>query len=152
MSNNPGGFIVSHNLRIVLAVVAVGVVGFIVLQFVPGFAPTNPPVTTQIQWDSPKTQELMRRACMDCHSNETVWPWYSTIAPVSWLVVHDVDEGRSKMNLSTGFHVEAREMIREIQRGTMPKPIYLPLHPEANLTDAEKADLIAGIQATFKRG
>ena len=142
----------SRNVRIVLAVVVVGIIGFIVLQFVPGFAHTNPPVTYQVQWDSPKTQELMQRACMDCHSNETVWPWYSSIAPVSWLVVHDVNDGRSKMNLSTNSHVEAREMIREIQHGTMPPPIYLPLHPEANLTDSEKADLIAGIQATFKGG
>jgi hypothetical protein len=133
----------------VLVVVAVVAVGFIVLQAVPGFARTNPPVTYPIKWDSPKTEALMRRACMDCHSNETVWPWYANIAPISWLVVHDVNEGRQQMNLSTGHHIEAREMIREIQRGTMPKSIYLPLHPEANLSDSEKADLIAGITATF---
>jgi Haem-binding domain len=91
--------------RMVILGVAVMVLGFVALQFVPWFARTNPPVTTQIQWDSPKTQDLMRRACMDCHSNETVWPWYAQIAPISWLIVHDVDEGRSKMNLSTGFRV-----------------------------------------------
>ncbi len=135
--------------RLLITIVAVVVVGFIILQLVPGFAHTNPPVTYQVQWDSPRTQDLMRRACFDCHSNETIWPWYSNIAPVSWLVVHDVNEGRGEMNLSTGRHLEAQEMIREIQHGTMPKPIYLPLHPDANLTDAEKADLIAGITATF---
>lgn len=138
--------------KLILAGVGVMALGFIGLQILPVFARTNPPVTYQVQWDSPKTEQLMRRACFDCHSNETVWPWYSQIAPVSWLVVHDVNEGRGEMNLSTGRHLEAREMIREIQRGTMPKAIYLPLHPEANLTDTEKADLIAGIQATFRGG
>ena len=138
--------------RTVLIIIAVLVVGFIVLQVVPGFAKTNPPVTYQVKWDSPKTESRMRRACYDCHSNETVWPWYSNIAPISWLLVHDVDEGRGKMNFSNGSHLDARDMIRQIQNGSMPKSIYLPLHPDANLSDTEKADLIAGITATFRGG
>jgi len=105
---------------------------------------TNPP--------PPEVAALLHRACYDCHSNETVWPWYSNIAPISWLLVHDVDEGRGKMNFSTGSHLDARDMIRQIQNGSMPKSIYLPLHPDANLSDTEKADLIAGITATFRGG
>ncbi len=112
-------------------------------------ARTNPPVTTTIQWDSPETEALARRACFDCHSNETVWPFYSYIAPMAFLVAHDVEEGRDHLNFSTDTRFETREMRQEIERGNMPLPIYLPLHPEAQLTDAEKQQLIAGLQATF---
>lgn len=137
--------------RVIVGIVAVAIVGFVILQFIPGFDITNPPVTQAIQWDSPETEQLIRAACYDCHSNETVWPWYSQIAPVKWLVVHDVDEGRQEMNLSTGRRIEADEMIEQIERGEMPPRIYLPLHPEANLSAEQKAALIAGIEATLGR-
>ncbi|MCA9908614.1 MAG: heme-binding domain-containing protein [Anaerolineae bacterium] len=115
-------------------------------------AHTNPPVTYTIQWDSPETEALARAACFDCHSNETVWPWYSYVAPMSILVAHDVEEGREKMNFSTGHgELEGREMAEQIERGAMPLGIYLPLHPEANLSDAQKAQLIQGLRATFGR-
>ncbi|HEX2908439.1 MAG TPA: heme-binding domain-containing protein [Phototrophicaceae bacterium] len=112
-------------------------------------AHTNPPVTTTIQWDSPETEKLIRAACMDCHSNETKWPWYAYIAPASFLITDDVTEGRDAMNLSTGHDVEGDEMIEEIRGGEMPKAPYPMLHPDANLTADQKAQLIAGIQATF---
>ena len=112
----------------------------------------NPPVTTTIPWDSPETEALMRAACMDCHSNETRWPWYAYVAPMAFLVSKDVTEGREEMNLSTGHRVEGHEMIEMIERGEMPPAVYLPLHPEANLTDAQKDALIAGITATFGGG
>ena len=54
----------------------------------------NPAVVAEPKWDSPQTRELAKRACFDCHSNETVWPWYSYVAPVSWLLYRDVTEGR----------------------------------------------------------
>jgi mono/diheme cytochrome c family protein len=54
----------------------------------------NPPVAAEPTWDTPTTRELARRACFDCHSNETQWPWYSNIAPLSWLIQRDVEEGR----------------------------------------------------------
>jgi len=62
----------------------------------------NPPVLAEPSWDSPQTRVLTARACFDCHSNATVWPWYSNIAPISWLVQHDVDEGRRAVNFSGG--------------------------------------------------
>lgn len=147
----------SRRVRIIiLSVVAIVVVGFIVLQLIPAgsinarfAAPGNPPVTKTINWDSPETEKLARAACFDCHSNETKYPWYSTIAPVSWLVNKDINEGRREMNLSTGRRVEGDEMIEQIQRGKMPPPIYLPMHPEANLTAEQKQQLIKGLQATF---
>jgi hypothetical protein len=73
---------------------------FIGIQFIP-VNRTNPPATTQLKWDSPQTQALARRACMDCHSDETRWLWYSYVAPASWLIYYDVQRGRSELNLSS---------------------------------------------------
>src|SRR5690606_30867239 len=77
-------------------------VGFVgVLQLVPyGQARSNPPVIQEPAWDSPRTRELAKRACFDCHSNETRWPWYARIAPMSWVLQRDVEAGRSVMNFS----------------------------------------------------
>ena len=111
--------------------------------------PGNPPVSTTIQWDSAQTEQLAQAACFDCHSNETRYPWYATIAPVSWLVNKDINEGRRKLNFSTDQRFETDEMLKEIRRGTMPMDIYLPLHPEANLTAQQKQQLMDGLQATF---
>ncbi len=61
---------------------------------------SNPPATAQLKWDSTQTEDLARRACMDCHSNETVWPWFSYVAPISWLIYYDVQTGRGVMNFS----------------------------------------------------
>lgn len=112
----------------------------------------NPPVTGEPAWDSPRTKELFDRACADCHSNNTRWPWYSHLAPISWLVQRDVDRGRANFNVSEwgrAGHNEGEEAAEEVQKGTMPLPIYLRMHPEARLTEAEKQQLIAGLQATF---
>ncbi len=138
--------------RVLIGLVAVLVLGFIVLQLVPGFDITNPPVTNTITWDSPETEQLMRTACYDCHTNETVWPWYSYIAPVKWLVVHDVNDGREAMNLSTDRRMDVREMVEKIEGGSMPPKIYLPMHPSANLTAEQKDALIAGLKATAAGG
>ena len=144
---------------LILVIVGIGIVGFVILQLIPAgsinaeFAsPGNPPVTYTINWDSAQTEQLARAACFDCHSNETHNMWYSGIAPVSWLVNKDVNEGRKKLNFSTGGHVEGDEMIEQIQRGKMPPAVYLPMHPEANLTTAQKQQLIDGLQATFGEG
>ena len=133
-------------------VVAFLVVVFAGIQFVPyGHNHINPPVTQGPKWDSPQTEALMRTACMDCHSNETVWPWYSNIAPVSWLVLWDVERGRRRANLSQLDQrtVEVDEFTRVIQRGNMPPLQYFPTHPEAMLSSAQKQQLIAGIEKTF---
>ena len=127
----------------VIVLVAVG------MQLIPyGRNHTNPPVLTEPQWDSPRTRELFTRACADCHSNETVWPWYSNIAPVSWLAQRDVDEGREKFNISTGSG-EADEAAEKVVEGEMPPAQYTWLHPEANLTTSERQELIQGLLATF---
>jgi len=147
----------SRRVRIiVLIVVGIVVIGFIALQLVPiasiyppSAAPGNPPVTYTVNWDSPETEKLARAACYDCHSNETKYPWYSSIAPMAWLVNKDINEGRRKMNFSTDTHLFTDDMQEQIEKGEMPKSIYLPLHPEANLTAEQKKQLIDGLIATF---
>ena len=138
--------------RVVLVLVAVIIVGFIGIQFVP-VQRTNPPVVTQLNWDSPQTKALVERACMDCHSNQTTWPWYAYVAPVSWLVAQDVAGGRREMNLSELDASRLNRMGTRIQRavtnGQMPLPPYLLMHPSAKLSDAEKQALITGLTKTF---
>jgi len=132
---------------------AAGVVAvFLLIQLVPyGRDHTNPSGGRPISWNSPRTEELMRGACMDCHSNETQWPWYSNVAPVSWLVQRDVEEGRDRLNLSTDAP-EVEEMIHAIDEGEMPPLQYKPAHPDARLSDRERQELIRGLRATFGSG
>ncbi|MHC4937839.1 MAG: heme-binding domain-containing protein [Planctomycetota bacterium] len=124
----------------------------VAIQFIPvGEGTTNPPVTKAVQWDSPRTEELARRACYDCHSNETSWPWYAHIAPVKWLITHDVHEGREHLNFSEWDREQddAKEAAHEVEEGEMPLQIYTLMHPEARLEDAAKAHLIEGLKKTF---
>ena len=126
--------------------------GLLAIQLVPyGRDHDNPPVVAEPSWDSPQTLDLAVRACFDCHSNETVWPWYSNVAPVSWLVQRDVDEGREELNYSEWNRPqeEAEESAETVLDGSMPLPSYLLTHPDARLTDAELAILSDGLAATF---
>lgn len=122
------------------------------LQLVPyGRNHSNPVVSEEPAWDSAQTRALVARTCFDCHSNETVWPWYSHIAPASWLMQRDVDEGRGHLNFSEWDRgrQEADEAVEVVQEGEMPPWFYLPLHPEARLSAEEKAALIEGLRATL---
>ncbi len=143
-------------VRRLLAVVGVVLLTAVLLiQLVPyGRAHENPPVRAEPQWDSAQTRALFMRACGDCHSNETQWPWYSTIAPVSWLVQHDVDEGRAKCNVSEWgrFKQECEEAAETVSEGSMPPWFYLLTHPAARLDAAERRRLIDGLLATFGGG
>ena len=124
----------------------------VAMQLVPyGHRHSNPIVTAEPDWDSAHTRDLFFRACGDCHSNDTRWPWYSHVAPVSWMLQQHVEEGRSKLNVSRWSMAmldPASNAERQIRRGNMPLSSYLRGHPEARLTDAETADLIAGLKAT----
>jgi hypothetical protein len=114
-------------------------------------APKNPPVVRPVRWDSAETAALARRACADCHSNETVWPWYSRAPVVGALVRADVKRGRAHMNFSDwgAPDNEAEEAPEELAEGDMPLPLYLRAHPEARLSPAERAALIAGLERTL---
>ena len=119
---------------------------FLGIQLVP-VERNNPPVEAEVP-ASDEVRSILSRACYDCHSHETRWPWYSGIAPVSWLVAHDVHEGREKLNfstwnrLSTMKQVEAlHESWEEVEEGEMPPGFYLPPHPDARLSARERAAL-----------
>jgi hypothetical protein len=127
-------------------------VALVVAQVIPyGRRHSNPPVTAEPPWDSGETRDLARRACFDCHSNETRWPWYSHVAPTSWLLQNHVDEGRQVLNLSEWNRPqeEAGESAETILEGEMPPADYRLLHPEARLSDAEKRRLADGLTATL---
>jgi len=126
---------------------------FGLIQLIPyGKNMTNPKVQSEVKWDSPKTKELFMRACGDCHSNETKYPWYSQIAPISWAMAHHIEEGREHFNVSMwGIQKKNKgdEAVEEVEEGEMPLASYLLAHPEARLSDKEKAQLIEGLKKTF---
>ncbi len=115
-------------LRVVALVLIAMMVLLIAVQFVPyGRNHSNPPVLAEPAWNTAQTRTLFFRACGDCHSNQTVWPWYSTIAPVSWLVQRDVQEGRGTFNVSEWGRPKnkADEAAETVQKGTMPPWFYI---------------------------
>lgn len=129
----------------------------LLLQVVPvGYRPTNPPVRTELAWPDAETRDLFYRACGDCHSNETRWPWYSYVAPVRWVVTGHVRHGRGTLNVSDWseerFGEEARESAATIRNGSMPPADYLRMHPAARLTDVESDRLIRGLVQMFGEG
>jgi len=133
-------------------------IGIAAIQLIPyGRSHINPPVVREPLWDSAETRTLAKRACFDCHSFETVWgAWYTTVAPSSWLVQYDVDQGRKELNFSD-WHGGAREgegaakLAEEIAGGGMPPIQYRLIHPEARLSEAEKRRLIDGLTVTANR-
>ena len=121
---------------------------FALIQLIPyGHDHANPPATKEPAWNSPETRALVHRACFDCHSNETTWPWYSNVAPVSWLVQRDVNGGRSHLNFTEWDKPQrhAKDIAQEVKSGDMPPWFYLPMHPNARLSDADRQALIDGM-------
>jgi hypothetical protein len=94
---------------------------------------------------------LAQRACFDCHSNETVWPWYAYVAPVSWRIANHVYDGRRRLNFSEWDRPNENEerIVEDMTSGRMPLWDYLLLHPEAKLTQAEQQALIDGLKQTL---
>jgi len=148
--------------RIVKIVLIVIVVIFIGMQAV---RPTlsNPPVDesqtinarTQM---TPQAAAILDRSCRDCHSNKTVWPWYTQIAPVSWWLSGHVNDGRRNLNLSEWGKLapdrqdrKLRQICDEVQDGQMPLSSYLPMHPVAKLSDQDKKVLCDWTDAERQR-
>jgi hypothetical protein len=131
--------------RILLTVFAV----LVLAQFIP-MARTNPPVDAAQTMSAkmpvpPDIASLLGRSCQDCHSSQTVWPWYSRVAPVSWLVVRDVNKGRGELNLSEWGRYTARrqdrklkEICEQVTSRKMPMSAYTLVHPQAKLTDQDR--------------
>lgn len=129
--------------------VALGLVALLLLIQLVRPEKTNPPVTGEIT-APPEVASLLERACYDCHSNETKWPWYSNVAPISWVVIHHTNDGRKHLNFSTWASYEPKKQAHKLEEteemvrsGDMPMPPYVAMHPEAKLTDAEKETLLA---------
>ncbi len=142
-------------MRLLLWGIAGIVAFFIAVQLVPyGRDHTNPQGNVEPKWDTTQTRGLAVRACFDCHSNQTTWPWYSNVAPTSWLIQRDVERGRRSLNFSAMDRPvgEARGAAREVQRGTMPPSYYVITHPAASLSATEKTALIQGLQNTLGVG
>ncbi len=126
------------------------VVVFVAMQFVPyGWKHSNPPVTQNAPWPDAESERLARVACYDCHSNETDWPAYTYVAPFSWLTRHDVEDGRGKLNFSEWDREQhaADKAGRQVRNGSMPPDQYVLIHRDADLSDTEKQQLIAALEA-----
>jgi hypothetical protein len=143
----------SSRRRVFLSITAILVIGLGLMQvarfIVPEFKIDNPAVTHTVVWDSPETERLWQQSCADCHSNETIYPWYSYIAPVGWLVAHDTHDGRRELNISENHRIELDEMVEVIQEEEMPPSTYTIMHPQANLSAADQQALIDGLRKTF---
>jgi mono/diheme cytochrome c family protein len=124
----------------------------IAIQLVPyGHSRVNPAIVQEPAWDSAATRVLAKQACFDCHSNETEWPAYSRVAPVSWLIQRDVSEGRAVLNFSEWQRVqkEATEARQEVVEREMPPAIYQIMHAHARLSDADRDQLARGLANTL---
>lgn len=131
---------------------------FVVMQFV-GIEKTNPEFDSSLDFivmESPPEEisQMLRSACYDCHSNETVWPWYSNVAPVSWMLEEHVEDGRDNINLNMWGELEVEdrayvieEMIEEMEEGEMPIPGYLVTHSNAKLSETQKEKLFAWLRS-----
>jgi hypothetical protein len=140
-------------MKWVKAVLLVLLAAFVVMQFVRRPSYVNPPVdaaktlhaTVAVPQD---VHAMLDRSCNDCHSHTTTWPWYSRIAPVSWLVADDVRDGRRELNLSTWGSYEPRrqahkleELCEQVEEGEMPLPKYLYTHRDAALSKGDRTRL-----------
>jgi hypothetical protein len=106
----------------------------------------------------PEVASILERSCKDCHSHETAWPWYSHVAPVSWILAHDVQEGREHLNLSEWSRygnedgaLHLGEMCKEVRSGAMPMSRYVRVHPEASLSDEDRRKLCEWTSAEGRR-
>jgi hypothetical protein len=126
---------------------------FVVMQIVPyGRTHSNPATIKEPPWDLPRTRELAVRACFNCHSNRTRWPWYADVAPFSWVVQADVENARSVVNFSEWNRAYDLALYsgQSIRTGNMPPIKYSMAHREANLSELEARELASGLDAMLR--
>lgn len=116
---------------------------------------SNPPISSDIKTPN-NLKKILRESCYDCHSNETIWYWYTEYAPISWLIAHDVNEGREYLNFSTWdkyTRSEQKELLSEsietIQEGEMPMKIYELMHPDAKINKDEMNTLTTWVNKEY---
>jgi hypothetical protein len=137
-------------LLIILIIIAGA---FLLIQLIPSGMPENHPVKgeglLEIAGVPAETEAILRAACFDCHSQEAKFPWYSHVAPVSWLVAKDINHGREKLDFSHWGKLSKREKLtalgeisEEVENENMPMPIYISMHPEADLTPEQRETII----------
>jgi heme-binding protein len=154
--------ILKRVLQVLIIIIAAGI---IVAQFV-GPVRSNPVTAPSQSADthlqiSPEVRSILIRSCGDCHSNDTRWPWYSNVAPVSWFVIDHVNHGRQHLNFSEwGRYTdnESEEMLehicKEVKSGSMPLTSYTSIHKEARLSEGDVKVLCdwARVERTSVRG
>ena len=124
-----------------------------------GPAKTNPPITPEQTLHAkvpipPEVHQTLSRSCWNCHSRETKWPWYSYAAPMSWLVVNDVNEARDHLDFTNWDHSpeEGADLMdsvcTEVKRKKMPLKEYLWLHGDAKLSEADVKQICDWANAT----
>ena len=125
-------------------ILLVGAILLGALQFIP-VERTNPPVESDVPAPD-SVRVVLRRACDDCHSNETVWPRYSHVAPGSCLIAYDVRHGREELNYSTWNRISPRDQVKKLKEswettseGEMPPWYYLAMHRDAALSTRDRA-------------
>jgi hypothetical protein len=134
--------------RVLKLALLAGLALLLLIQVVPyGHAHSNPPVTRAAKWPPGPGQQIAEAGCYDCHSNLTGWRWYSNVAPASWLVQHDVEDGRSALDFSEWDkpQPDASEVAGMVTSGEMPPLQYRLIHPAARLSSAERKQLAAAI-------
>ena len=131
------------------ALAAVGALA-VLIQVIP-VSRVNPPVVADLA-APPEVKAILKASCYDCHSNETVWPWYSRVAPVSWLVASDTAEGRQHLNFSSWnqYSLDKQASLRariarEVGKGDMPPWYYTIKHQDAKLTQGQRTTLASWV-------
>jgi hypothetical protein len=127
---------------------SIGAVVLLALMILPQFIPVtrdNPPVGGDFD-ERQDVRRILRHICYNCHSNETSWPWYSSVAPISWLIAHDVSAAREHLNFSDWKSMPTddqalakKEIWQEIERGDMPPGRYVLMHSDAKLSETDKS-------------
>ena len=148
MNAQPSQPLLAKAISLAKVVVPIGFAAFIAIQFIPvAGVGHNPEERFEID-APPEVKAILVRSCFDCHSNETRWPFYAKLAPASWLLIKDVEEGRGVLNFSEWGDYDEEDMAvdkegawEQIEAGTMPPWFYYPPHPDAWLSAEDKAIL-----------
>lgn len=140
-------------MRWIFRLFLLGLVVFLLIQLVPyGRDHDNPRTVQEVAWSSPETRALAMDGCFACHSNLTPWPWFTDVAPISWLTTRDVEEGRAALNFSEWQRpqdVDLQQVIDAIRRKRMPPLQHRLLYPESRLSATERQQLEQGLVKTW---